>query len=113
MDREILGSTEHFGNKFVIFRAKTFNVNRRFKTSSLHMSPILRGTPSLQVRGIPFAVFVLCCTVHAVPNDREEKRNGGNDEGGNEQYYSSFQAHIYKQAFVSVSNLPNKIYLYL
>ena len=48
-------------------------------------------TPSLLVLGIIFAL--LCYTVHAVPNDREVKRNAGNDKGGNEQHYSSFQAH--------------------
>ncbi|KAJ7391496.1 hypothetical protein OS493_018545 [Desmophyllum pertusum] len=55
------------------------------------MYAILRGTPPLLVLGVTFA---LCCAVHAVPNDRDEKRN---DDGGNnshEQYYSSFQAHI-------------------
>ena len=55
------------------------------------MSPIPRGTPSRLVLGITFAL--LRCTVHAVPNDREEKRSAGNDKGGKEQHYSSFQAH--------------------
>ena len=59
------------------------------------MSPIPRDTPSLLVLGITFAL--LCCTVHAVVNDREERRNAGNDKGGNEQHYSSFPAHNNKQ----------------
>ena len=52
--------------------------------------PLPRDTPSFLVLGITFAP--LCCTVHAVPNDREEKRNAGNDKDGSEQHYSSFQA---------------------
>ena len=55
------------------------------------MSPIPRGTLSLVVLGFTFTL--LCCIVHAVSNDREEKRNAGNDKGGGEQDYSSFQAH--------------------
>ena len=74
MDRESLGSAEHFGTKLVIFLAKNNYVNRRFKTNCLQMSPILRGTPSLLVLRIMFALCLLCRTVHVVPNDREEKR---------------------------------------
>ena len=55
---------------------------------------IPRGTPSLLVLGITFAL--LCCTVYTAQNDREDKRNAGNDKVGNEQHYSSFQAHINK-----------------
>ena len=50
-----------------------------------------------------------CPTPHP-PNDREDNRNSGSDKGGNEQYRSSFQAHINKLTFFSVSNLRNKIF---
>ena len=79
------------------------------------MSPIPRVTPSLVVLGITFALS--CCIVHAppptLPNDREDNRNSGSDKDGNEQYRSSFQAHINKLTFFSVSNLRNKIYFCL
>ena len=45
--------------------------------------------------------------------DRKDKRNAGNDKGGNELHYTSFQAYIDKQAFISVSNLPKKVYLFI
>ena len=35
----------------------------------------------------------MCCTAHAVQNELEDKRNAGNDRGGNKQHYSSFQGH--------------------
>ena len=35
-------------------------------------------------RRITFALCLLCCTVKAVSNDREEKRYAGNDKGRNE-----------------------------
>ena len=54
------------------------------------VSPIPRDTQSLLVLGSTFALW--CCTVHAMPNDRKEKRNTGNGKGGNEQYYSSFES---------------------
>ena len=57
-----------------------------FQTSRLQMSPIPQATPSLLVLVITFAL--LCSTVHAVPNDREDKRNVGNHKDGNEQHHS-------------------------
>ena len=35
-------------------------------------------------RRITFALWLLCCTVKAVSNDREDKRYAGNDKGRNE-----------------------------
>ena len=80
------------------------------------MSLILTPTRSLLGLGITFALCLLCCTVQAVPNEGEEKRNAANDKGG---FYrncsSSFQADINKilYAFVCVSSMYNKIYLHL
>lgn len=62
----------------------------------IYVYAILLGTSALLVLEVTFG---LCCAVHAVSNDQDEKRNGGNDDGRNnrhEQYYSSFQAHINK-----------------
>ena len=73
------------------FSIEKVHVKWRFKTSCLKMYPIPRGTLSLLVLGITFAL--LCWTAHAVPKAREEKRNAGNDKGGNEQHYSPIQAH--------------------
>ena len=61
------------------------------------MSPIPRDTPSLLVLEITFGL--LSCTVHAVPNGREWKRNAGNEKGGNEQHYTSTQAHKTNKLF--------------
>ena len=46
------------------------------------MSPIPLGNPSFLVLGITLAM--LCCTKHAMRNEREEKRKAVNDKGGNE-----------------------------
>ena len=72
------------------------------------MSPIPRSRPSLLVLGITFAM--MCCTAHAVQKEREDKRNAGNDRGGNKQHYSSFQAHETSKLLSRVSNQQNKIY---
>ena len=72
------------------------------------MSPISRSRPSLLVLVITFAM--MCCAARAVQNDREDKRNAGNDRGGNKQHYSSFQAHETSKLLSRVSNLQNKIY---
>ena len=73
-----------------IFSSEKFHVNRRFKTSCLQMCQILRDIVSLLVLGSAFALWR--CTAHAVPKDREERRNTGNDNDGNEQCYSSFES---------------------
>ena len=115
MDREILASTEYFGTKFVIFRAKKICVNRRFKTSGLQMSLILTATRPLLGFGMTFALCLLCCTVHTVPNDGEEKRNAANDKSGfYENCSSSFEADINKiSTLFSLSVICATKYIYI
>ena len=81
MDRELLGSTEHFGTKFEIFKAKS-SCNQEFQNMPFSdvSDPTGYSVPS-PVRGITFAL--LCLFVLAVPNNREEKTNAGNYTGGN------------------------------
>ena len=45
---------------------------------------------------VPSNAWNCVCPVglFAVPSDQEVKRNAGNDRDGNEQHYSSFQAHV-------------------
>ena len=52
---------------------------------------------TLTPRGTPlfFTFTLLGRTVHAVPNDREDKRNAGNDKGGNGKHYSSFKVALF------------------
>ena len=61
MDRESLGSTKHFDTKSENFQAKV-HVSRRFKTSSVWLSPVQQGALSLLVLGIALLV-----DVHAIP----------------------------------------------
>ena len=61
------------------------------------MSLILTATRPLLGFGITLALCLLCCTVHTVPSDGEEKRNAANDKS---EFYkncsSSFEADINK-----------------
>lgn len=102
MDPESLGCTEHFDTKFEF-------LERRNPCKSAFQSKLFEDVSDPAGYSFPFgpwnyiypvvfnrAFALLCCTVYAVPNDRENKRNVGNDKGGNEQYDSSFQAYINK-----------------
>ena len=79
MDLERLGSTDHFGTKFVIFQTK----NGSKIGVGFQMFAILRDFRTLTVLEITLA---LVCVVETVPTDdkdngntRNRKFNGGNN----------------------------------
>ena len=80
VDRESLGSTEHLWWQIHNFSSEKTYVNRRFKTSCF---ADVSASAGYFVPYGPwndwFALCLLCCAVHAVPDNRKEKRNAGND----------------------------------
>ena len=74
VDRESLGSTEHWCQIHNFSSEKNY-VNRRFKTSCLQMSPLLRVTPSFMVlgmTGLPCVSYVVPYTLCQTTEKRRE-----------------------------------------
>ena len=90
------------GFKWVYYHSikKWWNISEKWKTKSFQ-NKLFGDVSDSEGYSVPFGAWNYVChpmvllrSLHAVPSDRKNKRNVGNDKGGNEQYCSSFQAHI-------------------